>query len=602
MHLVITKVARVGVVIALAAMILAVWVLRARLLDTININWDEFHFLSLVHTHLRGELTAKLLTFHVHFLGWVASTSPNEALQVLTLREVMFALALLSSACIAFVGWRLFGSAAAALFTVLAAQSTSYLMHHGASVRFDSIVSMLFSLACALLIARRPAARFASRFFSAGAGVVIALALLFSIKSVLFVPTLVALCFFPVIDRAVDHVIAEPRAALRRSLVDTAWFAGATLATFVPLYFIHVATLGRALDKTRPSPETKQTSLVELFAGQFPGEILPQAESLVATLRWDLAFWATLLAGTALAFVGIGAGGAARRLSIKVLCFALPLCAVALYRNAYPYFYVSVVPSAALLTGLVVARVEQALSATPKRALAGAMIIIVVSGVLLNQALRWYRYNSDDQTSAQIRTVDVVHHVFPEPVSYIDRCSMIASFPQAGVFMTSWVLDKYHLRKKPIMAALVERKGSQFLLTNIETLEVDRPYSGRAKRRLLKEDFVFLQQNFVPHWGPLWVAGKVVALDGATEARFTIATAARYVVELAAATNNATIDGATVKHGDVVLLSAGAHRATSASASTLTLRIANARPPPPDVAPPAGRLFTTLGFRSSPPK
>src|SRR5690606_10392674 len=36
-----------------------------------EVNWDEFHYLSLVFEHRRGELHQALQTFHVHLFSWL---------------------------------------------------------------------------------------------------------------------------------------------------------------------------------------------------------------------------------------------------------------------------------------------------------------------------------------------------------------------------------------------------------------------------------------------------------------------------------------------------------------------------------------------------
>lgn len=615
-------IARHATTLVLGVAIALVFVLRARVLHTLNVNWDEFHFLSLVHAFVRDELTTRLLTFHVHLFRWVTTTSPNEARQVLHLREVMFALALVSTSCIAFIGWRLFRNARAALFAVLVGQAAAYVMHHGASARFDPLVTTFFTIAAALLVARNTGATGARRVraFTLMAGVAFALAMLFSIKAVLLAPTLLALFAWPVIDTASTGSATRTAtdAALRRvawrgALVELVWFSVSVVVVFAALFALHVASLADAPATTAAQAAhaaTRGASLADIFARQFPGDVLPNVNPLVATARWDAVFWLLFAAGGALAFTGIGAGGEARRLALKTLCFCVPLASIALYRNAFAYFYACVLPIAALLPALVVARIELRLA--DRRPLLAALITVVLALPAAVQAWRWFAYNFDDQVAVQIRTVDAVHAVFAEPVPYIDRCGMIGSFPKVGPFMTTWQLEDYRRAKKPIMADLIAKGAPHFLLQNVESLELAKPYSPKQPRRLLKEDFDVLADHFVPHWGPLWVAGKRVALAAQTEATFTIATSARYRVELDATASAVgvasepkpsaiTLDGAHLRDGDVVELAAGAHRATSDVAGTLTLRIATARPAP-DLQPPTGRLFTTLGFRTKAPK
>lgn len=96
--------------LVVAALLLPLALVRWRLASTLNINWDEFYFLSRIHTWVRGELTEKLLTFHVHLFSWIGRVSAQEIDQVLALREVMLAFGLLAAASTAVIGWRLMGS------------------------------------------------------------------------------------------------------------------------------------------------------------------------------------------------------------------------------------------------------------------------------------------------------------------------------------------------------------------------------------------------------------------------------------------------------------------------------------------------------------
>ena len=58
----------------------------------INVNWDEFYFLSLVHDHARGTLATALQTFHVHLFSWLLAIG-GEIAQIIAARVVMAFLA-----------------------------------------------------------------------------------------------------------------------------------------------------------------------------------------------------------------------------------------------------------------------------------------------------------------------------------------------------------------------------------------------------------------------------------------------------------------------------------------------------------------------------
>ena len=76
------------VLIAVAA------VLRVPLVFRLNIDGDEFRFLSLVYEHLRGQLGTPLMTIHVYLFQWLPAVSANEADQIVAARVVMLALSL----------------------------------------------------------------------------------------------------------------------------------------------------------------------------------------------------------------------------------------------------------------------------------------------------------------------------------------------------------------------------------------------------------------------------------------------------------------------------------------------------------------------------
>jgi hypothetical protein len=109
---------------------------------------------------------------------------------------------------------------------------------------------------------------------------------------------------------------------------------------------------------------------------------------------------------------------------------------------------------------------------------------------------------------------------------------------------------------------------------------------GVGPGALLPADAAFLRENFIPHWGPIWVAGKVLPPSGAGEQAFTIAIPGPYTVESAAPV---AIDGESTAPGAVVTLSRGLHHLT-ANASPVRLRWGDhlSRPSTP---PPEGPLY-----------
>lgn len=566
----------------LAVSLVALFVFRQRLSQTLNVNWDEFYFLSKVHLAQRHELTGKLLTFHTHLFGWVTRVDANEVRQVLAMREAMLGVSVVGAAAGVFVGWRLLGSISAALFAVFAGGTVSYALNHGAAARFDPLIIALFLVVAALLLVQRRAA-------AAVAGLLYALALLISIKAVFYAPSLLVLGFC--------RLREDTSAGRRDAIGEVVAFAAAVVVAGGALFGFHLLTLA---PKTASYGVGGNNDLGETFHKVLVGgERFAVPGHVTATLRYDTLFWFLLLLGLCFASARIGArrdGVAGRPAMVRLVGLALPLLSIAVYRNAYAYFYVSVVPAAALLTGVVVVELESFVGRWQR--VAATVLIVGLTLLLGRSAVRFAKANGGDQVAQQIDVVDAVHSIFPQPTAYIDRCAMIGSFEKVGPFMSTWTLDDYRKKKQPVFAALIEKHQPQFVLSNIEALNLD-PEAALPKRaaRLLGDDVKTLREGFIPWWGPIWIAGARVALDPAVAAGATVHVAAgRYVVDTDPAVA-VTLDGKAVEAGSTVELAAGDHAVTSTAKTTLTLRTAEAQPPPKR-APPTAKIFRSFTFIS----
>jgi hypothetical protein len=569
-------------------------VLRARLLTTLNVNWDEFFFLSRVHAYGRGALSERLLTFHVHLFSWVPSTSSSEIDQVFAMRAVMYGCGVATVGALVWLGWRLLGSVTAGLFAAVACLSFSLVLQFGNSARFDPPIVAAFLVAAALIVSER-------RWLVPVAGALMAVAFLISIKSVFFLPTLATLF-------VARRLAGTPwRDVVRDALA----FAVALVVVTGALGAWHIATLaapggGGGASGGLMAIGSKMTSAATVF---------PQRATLLKSLGFDLAFWLLLAVGvvvTVVTIVGVRHAGAARARGVMVLGFAIPLLALTFYRNAFPYFYVTIIPPASLLVGAMLGRVERALQA---RDVAVAVVTVVTVALALPMvwtAWHWFDANHDDQVQGTQRpALEAVHRIFPEPVPYIDRCSMVSSFPKVGLFMSTWTLEDYRLRGKPIMAELLAREQPRFVLANVASLDLHQPEFDidDSIYALLPDDFAVLRDNFVHHWGPVWVAGKRITLDD-KHATVTVdmPIGGPYLVEAAAPVR---IDGVLRSAGDTVDLQPGAHTVAVDRAAdggtgvgvmtTVVLRTAAARPPP-DVMAPTERLFQPFQYRRRPPR
>lgn len=575
-----------GPAVILAFLVVAGLVLRARLLTTLNVNWDEFFFLSRVHASLRGALSERLLTFHVHLFSWVPSRSSSEIDQVFAMRAVMFGCGVATVVAIVWLGWRLLGSVTAGLFAAVACLSFSLVLQFGNSARFDPPIVAAFLVAAALIVSER-------RWLVPVAGALMAVAFLISIKSAFFLPTLATLF-------VARRLAGTPwRDVVRDALV----FAAVLVVVTLGLGAWHIATLAAepAVGGSAGlmAIGTKMTSAAMVF---------PQRATLLRSLAWDQAFWGYLVVGVVVTLVSIRRAGAARARGVMVLGFAIPLVALTFYRNAFPYFYVTVIPPASLLVGAMLGRVERALRARDVAVVVVTVVTVALASPMAWAAWRWFDANKDDQVQGTQRpALEAVHRIFPAPVPYIDRCSMVSSFPKVGLFMSTWTLEDYRLRGKPIMADLLAREQPRFVLANVPSLDFQQPTldADDSVYALLPDDDATLRDNFVHHWGPVWVAGKRIAFDDAHAAvTVVMPIGGRYLVESAIPVR---IDGVLRAAGDTVDLQPGSHTVAvddstggvGAGAVTVVLRTAEARPPP-DVEAPTGRLFQSFNYRRRP--
>lgn len=533
------------------------------LLWRINVNWDEFLYLSKVYAYQRGALTTAFQTFHVHLFGWLTVVPGTEVDQVLAGRLAAFVLRVGTTVGVFLVALRLCGRTGAWI-AALATLSFSYLLRHGESLRGDPLIAFLFVAALALMVVH-PTHRSAV----VGAAVLYAVALLVSVKALVYAPALAAVL-----------VVAAARPGQRAIVV---LFGVGVGVAYAALYLLHTAAV-------EPAGASVAARTVAAGAEMW---LDPRIEVLQNTLRADWMFWTLFVLGVGGALVaGIRSRGEMRALGWLLIGLQLPLLSLVLYRNTYPYFFVVLVPVAALACGYAVARVEATVAARRPRT-AAALVAALAAGLTMQAALSASVY-SDDMVSQQREVLTAVHRMFPEPVPYIDRGGMVASFPHVGPFMSTSVLTRYRARGRPAIEALVREHAPAFLLANVIGLELHLDWDEvqASPHRLLRADFEFLQRNFVHHWGPLWVPGRTIDLTAVGDAvAFELPIAGEYTVDAGAAV---VLDGTRRAPGDVVYLVAGRHtiEATSLAAS-VTLRLGRHLPVPAHVLP-SQPLFISL--------
>lgn len=516
-----------------------------------NINWDEFYYLSLVHLYRSGDLALKLQTLHVHFFSWLAWVSENEVRQIFAARMVIW-LASAASAGLIYRIARRFSSRLGALFAAVFYLSFSFVMDHGLSFRADPFCALFFLIAVHLLVnkADRP-------YATPLAALAMAVAVMFSLKSIFYAPTLAVLLV------ALPSAAAGRWAGLRRAAIFTLSFA----ITATALFLWHSADLA-------PAPLTSAGAYAaaagrKTLAG---GTLMPAWPFVRQALINNALTWIFIAGGLWIAGRRWLAGGR-RAEAIVILSLALPLVSLLVYRNAFPYFFVFLMPTAVIPAALAIDRLAARAGAPDGRAVFAALAVTLVMAATtyaINYARKW-----PDQTVAQAEIVRLVHTLFPRPVPYIDRNAMIASFPKAGFFMSTWGMESYRAAKRPIMADLIARKAPPLLIVNTPALDISRPAPPNgvsSPYNLFPADFKVLRENYIRHWGAIYVAGKRLDLAADASARtFEIMVPGTYTLE---ADGPVVIDGAPVTPGAYVELARGPHSAAAAAgaAQQVTLR------------------------------
>lgn len=547
--------------ILLTATVTIALALKFLLVFRININWDEFYYLSFVQDYLRGTVSDRFQTLHVHFFAWLPMAAAKDEIGQILLARLVMAGCASASALLLYGIARRFLSRDGALFGLLGYLATTAVIEHGTSFRTDSIATVLVLLAL-FLILRRPGGAVGA----AVAGLAMAVAAMITIKTAFYVAVMAPLIWF-----------------LGRDLRDRARLAlafGACLVlAFAAIYWLHVSTLA-------PPGPSNATHYLQGAASKvfFEDGLFPRWAELLINLAQNPLFWLLTLQGVWVARQAVRADETgSRRDRWLLLLLALPILTPLFYRNAFAYYYAFILPPAAVLIGMAYERYRrQALESNeprPFRLL--ALLLCLQCGVFLYQSGR----NLPDAIEPQRATLDAVHAVFPEPVPYIDGYGVVASFPRTGFFMSSWGLGKYREAGVPVFRDLVAKAQPPLLLADSPSLyaALVPGVTVVPERELLNADIAFLRDNYLQHWGMVFVAGKTIELPALGEkVAFDVAIAGDYRLESAIPVH---IDGKELAPEGVVTLAAGTHSILADRATgPATLRWAGALPAP-DTAP-----------------
>jgi hypothetical protein len=321
------------------------------------------------------------------------------------------------------------------------------------------------------------------------------------------------------------------------------------------IYWLHQHSLAHATTGGSGAMLHGAASTTIVHAGP-----LPRSETIVRAVLLSPVQTLLLLAALVLLIIAVIRLPSERfRLVVLAGC-AAPLLSLLVYRNAFPYFFPFILPSAMVLVAWMV---------TARRWPAPVLMFLALS-MTVWAALVAHLWSERGQT-AQRQLVSAVHRMFPRPVMYIDRNSIIPSFPKRGFFMSTWGMLGYRAGP-PLFAGVLSRDTVPLVIVDGPALE--DAFGGLTglpnQYALLDEDKRTLRDNYIHHWGPVWVAGKTLQATRAP-ADFAIAVPGIYTLKGGAV----SIDGKTIPAGGKIDLARGVHRVTTAQPAAVTLTWGN---------------------------
>jgi hypothetical protein len=490
--------------------------LQLELVFSRPVNWDEFFHLSEAHAFHQGRLTEALQVLYARAFFWLPMLPLDAVDQIRVARLVMLGFELVTLTAIYAMASRFAGRLPAGL-AALAYVTGGYVFEHGFSYRADPMAAALLMGALWILLASRLDAK-----AILGAALLAGLAALTTIKIILYAPAFAGVAWlrWHEADRSRDMAMRLAACGVA-ALLFAGLFIGATILS-LPDAGGHTAA------------KTVSTSGMMMFdRGLFP----QWGYGVLAVLSAPLL--AVVLIVTPFA---MGETALSRPQRVALVGLMLPLASLLFYQNAYPYFYAYILPpvmvAAALGIGALIARF-------PAKALSAALLAnaLIVSLATPREVL-----------PTQRAVLAAAHEIFPEPVAYFDFPGMIVDFPKANVFMTTWGIRKYRAGHEDSFVDVMARQTVPLLVVNQAQIEQNQSGAGPWEG-FLPADGKALREGFIPHWGPLWVAGRRFPAD-APAGSFDIYAPGLYTVEGAAV----RIDGRLYAVGQTVDLARGAHR------------------------------------------
>jgi len=530
--------------VPIAGALCVIVALQADLLLVKSINWDEFFFFSMIQQLHDGSLEHALQTFPTRIFAFLRLLPLGPIDQLLVGRAVMLGAELVAAAALFGIARRFCDVRAAAL-CALTYLTAGDVFLHGFAFRADPLVTGLLMAALWCLVARKLDLKTVVLV-----SVLLGLAAVVSIKVIFYAPAFAGATWLRWKEAKGEPV-----------LIRVAGMGAGALLVFALLLAAH--RTGVAAPGTHGS--TAGSALNTVFAAGF----VPQAKYL----------WQQILYAPHVAMLIVAAPLFWTRLKSAeralMASFLLPLLTVAFYRNSYPYYFVFVLAPAMVTVGPAIERLLRYVGYWPYAA------VLAANALLLNLA------EPRNVLPNQRALVEGVHEIFPEPVAYFGFSGMVGDFPRPlSILVSGWGLERYRHGEEPGLVQLARERPVPLLIVNHPVIEAAL-MGVKPDQGLLPADRALLRDNYIPHWGQVWIAGKRIG-KGSGSREDSVAVPGTYTVEGA----SIAIDGKTIRPGDRVELSRGAHLFTANPSADARIRWGDHLRVPSRLAPRAADLFT----------
>jgi len=521
--------------------------LQVELVFSKSVNWDEFFHFSQINQHLLGRPAPWLQSPFVALFSWVPGLPGDNIAHIQLIRLLILPFEVIAIAAIVATARR-FASFETALLCGLLYATGGYVFLHAFALRADMIAAALLAVAMWIGLCRPLRALEIAAIL-----LLLALAFVSTIKTVLYAPAFLGIALYRLENPKSRFALAAMACA--------AVLVGVFLLWGAP----HLPT-GGLTGRLREMGELGNDAAGRMFGdGLFHQMWALQKQVLFAPL---------LAAAILLAFTHACKPGRDPMERVLLLSLLAPLATVAIYRNAFPYHFAFILPPAMVVVAPAIGPAIRRFGAI----LPGA--ILLASALLLS-------FVEDRSVLPRQRVIIAgIHTIFPKPVTYIDNSGMAGDFPRAiNHFASGWGLEIYHRSGEPLYGQAMAAEPVPMLLANNAILQnpffkLDLDYG------LLPADERMLRENYIPHWGYVFVAGRAFSA-GADPVTWRVAVPGTYTVE----GGDMVIDGKLRTKGSLVRLARGDHLIAGGRTSAVTLRWGDhlARPA---VSWPDGALFT----------